>query len=172
MDPRLSLIYSRRSIRRFDGRPIPRELLDELLAAAMAAPSANDNRPWEFVVITGASRRATVAQCHPFAHFAAEAGAVIVLFGDRGAPLLEQTLSAATENLLLAAAGLGLGACWCGMNAERQGPIRELTGIPGGKWIVSLVCVGFPAETKEPRTHFDPARVHWERYGGKAPRAG
>jgi nitroreductase len=164
MDPRLGIIYSRRSIRRYQNKLMPRETLDELLHAAMAAPSAHDNRPWEFVVITDAAVRLQIREHHPYARFANEASAVILVFGDADKPLMEQTLAAATENILLAATGLGLGAVWCGMTDERQAGIRELVGIPEHKRIVSLVCVGYPSEEKDARTNYDPARVHWEKY--------
>ncbi len=164
MDPRLHFIYSRRSIRRFQNKPMPHELLDEILRAAMAAPSAHDNRPWEFLVITDAAVRLAIRERHPYARFANEASAVILTFGDADKPLLEQTLAAATQNMLLAAKALGLGAVWCGMTDERQEPMRELAGLPATKHIVSLVCVGYPAEEKDPRSNYDASRVHWEKY--------
>jgi nitroreductase len=164
MDPRLSFIYNRRSIRRFQDKPVPRELLEELLRAAMAAPSAHDNRPWEFIVITAAAKRLAIRERHPYARFASEAGAAVLVFGDADKPLLEQTLAAATQNILLAATALDLGAVWCGMTDERQEPLRELAGLPAGKRIVSLVCIGYPAEAKEPRSNYDAGRVHWETY--------
>jgi nitroreductase len=164
MDPRLRIIYSRRSIRRFQNKPMPREMLDELLFAAMAAPSAHDNRPWEFVVITDAATRLQIRERHPYARFANEASAVILVFGDADKPLMEQTLAAATENILLAANGLGLGAVWCGMTDERQAGMKELAGIPEHKRVVSMVCVGYPSEEKDARTNYDASRVHWEKY--------
>lgn len=167
MDPRLNLLYARRSIRRFRPEPVPHDTLIELVTAAMAAPSAHDARPWEFIVITDQRLKDQIKDCHPYARFADEAGAVIVVFGDPAKSLLEHSLAAATQNILLAATGLGLGSCWCGMSAERQAPVREITGIPPGKWIVSLVCVGYAAEEKEPRTHYEASRVHWQRYGGE-----
>lgn len=167
MDPRLSILYARRSIRRYQDKALPDELIDELLRAAMAAPSANNKQPWEFVVLTDPWLRRQMSRHHPHAAFASEAGAVFVLFGDPARRLLDHDLSAATENLLIAAAGLGLGACWCGMPEERQEPVRELCGIPPGRHIVSVVAVGYPAEDKPPRTQYDPAKVHWQRYGGQ-----
>jgi nitroreductase len=164
MDPRLNFIYRRRSIRHFQDKPVPRELLTELLHAAMAAPSAHDNRPWEFVVITQPELRLQIRERHPYARFANEAGAAIVVFGNADMPLMEQSLSAATQNILLGATALGLGAVWCGMSDDRQAPMRELIGLPEGKRIVSLVCVGYPSEEKEPRSNYDAARVHWEKY--------
>jgi len=167
MDQRLNLIYSRRSIRRFSQAPLPQDTLDELLRAAMAAPSFHDARPWEFVVITEARLKRQVKEGHPYANFAEEAAAIIVVFGDPDKSLVEHSLAAATQNILLAATGLGLGSCWCGMSAERQAPIRHITGIPPNKWIISLVCVGIADEQKEPRTLYDASRVHWQRYGGE-----
>ena len=166
MDERLRMLYARRSIRRFDPRPLPAELIEELLKAAMAAPSANNRQPWQFLVITDPALRAEVAVRHPHASFAKDAGAVFVLFGVPSGELFEQDLCAATENLLIACAGLGLGACWCGMTRSRTPAFHELTGIPAEMRIVSTVCVGYPAEHKDPRTQYDPAKVHWQRYGG------
>lgn len=167
MDSKLSLLYSRRSIRKYLPEQVPQDLLTELLMAAMAAPSAHDARPWEFLVITDPRVKRQIKECHPYARFAEEAGAVIVVFGDQEKSLFEHSLAAATQNILLAATGLGLGSCWCGMSAERQEPVREITGIPQNKWIVSLVCVGYAAEQKEPRTLYDASRVHWQRYSGE-----
>jgi nitroreductase len=168
MDPRLNFIYKRRSIRHFQDKPVPEELLTELLRAAMAAPSAHDNRPWEFVVITKPELRLQIRERHPYARFANEAGAAILVFGDADKPLINQSLSAATQNILLAATALGLGSVWCGMSEDRQAPMRELAGLPDSKHIVSLVCVGYPSEAKEPRSNYDAARVHWEHYSPPA----
>lgn len=143
---------------------MPQEMLDELLHAAMAAPSAHDNRPWEFVVITDPGLRLQIRERHPYARFANEAGAAILVFGDADKPLLDQSLSAATQNILLAATALGLGGVWCGMTDERQAAMLELAGLPETKRIVSLVCLGYPSEVKEPRSNYDATRVHWEKY--------
>lgn len=167
MDTRLNLIYARRSIRHYKPEPLDQETITELLMAAMAAPSEHSGSPWEFVVITDDRLKRQIKDAHPYARFADEAAAIIIVFGDPALALLEHSLAAATQNILLAATGLGLGACWCGMSAERQGPVRKITGIPSSKWIVSLVCVGVPDEEKEPRTQYDPMRVHWQSYGGE-----
>lgn len=169
MDPRLSIIYARRSIRRFTGAAIAPHQLQELLKAAMAAPSAHNCQAWQFVLITDEAARQQIAQRHPYAAFASEAAAVIVVCGDSAAPLTEHNLAAATQNILLAATALGLGACWCGITPERAPTLREIAGTPADCRIGSLVCVGVPAEQKEPRTQYTAAKVHWQRFGTPLP---
>ena len=164
MDPRLNLIYQRRSVRQFTGVPLPEDTITELIEAAMAAPSAKNRRPWHFVVVTDERMRTAISANHPFAPFAKQAGAVIAVCGGDDHELVQQDLAAATQNLLLAAAGLGLGACWCGMTGERQPGIRTLLGIPEHVPLCSLVCIGYPKENPEPRTQFDPERIHWESW--------
>ena len=164
MDKRLSIIYARRSIRSFKPEPLAPELIEELLRAAMAAPSANNRQPWRFLVVTDAAIRGQLAAAHAHAKFAAEAAAVFIIYGERAGELFEQDLAAATENLLIAAAGLGLGACWCGVTEARRPGIHQATGIPRSLEIVSMLCVGHPAEAKEPRSQYDPAKVSWQQH--------
>jgi nitroreductase len=164
MDPRLNLIYSRRSVRQFTGEPIEPETINELIRAAMAAPSAKNRQPWHFVVVTDERLRTAISAHHPFAPFAKQAGAVIAVCGGDDHELVQHDLAAATQNLLLAAAGLGLGACWCGMTQERQPGIRSLLRIPEQVPLGSLICVGHPIEHPEPRTQFNPERIHWDQW--------
>lgn len=164
MDERLGIIYARRSIRVFKTDPLSPELIEELLRAAMAAPSAANRQPWRFLVVTDPQLRQRIAAAHPNAKFATQSPAVIFIFGEPLGELFDQDLSAATENLLVAAAGLGLGACWCGVTEERRPRLHAATGIPTDLRIASMICVGHPAEHKEPRSQYDPAKVYYNRY--------
>ncbi len=161
----LDMIMQRRSVRRFTGDPVTKEQLDMILKAAMAAPSGNNVKPWHFLVITEPEKIKQVAQAHPYARFGKNAGAIIIPFGD---PELTyyfyQDMAAATENLLLMVAGLGLGATWCGMRDTRQEQIRKVTDIPEKYWIFAVIPIGVPAEDKKPRTQFDESKVHWEEF--------
>jgi nitroreductase len=157
-------IYKRRSIRKYKPDPVPDELVTETLKAAMAAPSANNARPWAFVVVRDPETRRALSNVHQYARMAADAPVVIVVLGDRGNRWMQQDCAAATENLLLAAANLGLGAVWVGLREERDAPVRELLGVPGKYRAFCLVPVGYPAEEKEPRTQYDEARVHRGRW--------
>lgn len=166
MDPRLELLYKRRSIRRFRRGELPPEIIEELLKAAMAAPSAKNERPWEFIVVTDREAKEALRSRHPSGYLAGDCAALFVILGPAEHVMLDQCLAAATENLLLAAVGLDLGACWMGMRAERQPPVKEYLGIPDDKRVVSMVAVGVPAEEKEPHTNYDETKIHWQKYGG------
>ena len=168
MDPRLNFIYQRRSIRRYQQRPLDPSIIEELLKAAMASPSAKDGQPWRFIVITDQAVKDQLISRHPSGELCAACAAVFVLYGDPVQVMLQQDLAAATQNLLLAASALGLGACWLGMRSERQQPVIELLEIPPDQFIVSMVTVGWPAEQKEARTQYDPAKVFQQKYGSSA----
>jgi len=161
-DTVLKIFTLRRSIRRFTGDPVDRPALVTALKAAMAAPSANNRRPWEFYVVTDRARIREICASHPYAKFGVDAGAVIIPFGLKsGYRWFDQDMAAATENLLLAIAHLGLGATWCGMDDDRQGAIREQIDLPEDAYAFALIPVGVPADRPTPRTQYDPDKVHW-----------
>ncbi len=165
-------LFARRSVRRFADQPVTDDQVTLLLQAAMAAPSAGNRKPWHFIVVRDPETRRKIAESHPFAKMATEAPVVIVPCGDPGLSFADrpafwvQDVSAATENLLLAAAALGLGAVWCGVypNEERVSDARGFLDIPDGIIPLCYVPVGVPAEEKEPRTQYDAERVHNEAW--------
>jgi hypothetical protein len=106
----LEFIFRRRSVRKFTGDPVPKEKIEALLRAAMAAPSARNRQPWEFLVITDREKIREVCTAHPYAKFGVDAGAVIIPLGKPAGNFYFFQDMAAVENLLLAAANLGLGA--------------------------------------------------------------
>ncbi|MFC2079638.1 nitroreductase family protein [Candidatus Bipolaricaulota bacterium] len=161
----LQFITRRRSIRKFTGAPVDRELLLTALQAAMAAPSANNAQPWSFLVVTEPANVKAICCTHPYAAFGEKAGAVILPFGKReGYTWFDQDMAAATENLLLAVANLGLGATWCGMPEKLQSGVRSVVALPEDLFFFALIPIGVPAEEKESRSQYDEARVHWESY--------
>lgn len=161
----LEFITRRRSIRKFTGQPVPHEDLITLLEAAMAAPSANNSRPWQFFIITEKEQIAAICRAHPYAQFGVDAGAVVIPFGKKeGNKWFDQDMAAATENLLLAAANLGLGATWCGMLGEREAAVHSAAGLPDDVFGFALIPIGVPAEKKSPRTQYEDERVHWGSY--------
>lgn len=161
----LQSITARRSVRRFTGEPVDRDKLEIALRAAMAAPSARNAKPWEFVVVTEKRKVRAVCEAHPYAKFGADAGAVVLPFGKKeGYAWFDQDMGASTENLLIALANLGLGATWCGMRDDLQEAVRAMVGIPKDLHVFALIPVGVPSEAVAPRTQYEPKRVHWESY--------
>jgi nitroreductase len=167
MDPRLSILFARRSIRAYTGQPVAEEDVRSLLEAGMAAPSANNRQPWHFVVIRDRQALRQIARAHPYGRMLADAAVGIAVCGDPSvSDWWAVDCSAATENILLAAAGLGLGGVWLGCHGrpERERAVQEALGIPQRIGVLSLLAIGYPAERKEPRTQYDPGRVHADRW--------
>ena len=167
MDKRLDMIFARRSIRSYTGQAISEEDLTSLLEAGMAAPSASNRKPWHFVVVTDKTRLKALADAHPYGKMLAQAAAGIAVCGDPSiSDWWVQDCTAATENILIAAAGLGLGAVWLGCHgrAEREQAVRDVLGIPDDVGVLSLLSIGYPGEHKEPRTQYDPTRLHHNQW--------
>ncbi|HEY63892.1 MAG TPA: nitroreductase family protein [Caldilineae bacterium] len=167
MDERLRFIFARRSIREFTSEPVSDEDVQALLEAAMAAPSARNEKPWHFIVVRDPETIAQLAKTHRFASPVGRAPLCIAVCGDPSeSEYWVQDTSAATENILLAAAALGLGTVWIGVHPkpEREAHVRQVLGIPEGITPLNLIAVGHPAEEKPPRTQFDASRVHYERF--------
>lgn len=171
MNDILETIYRRRSIRAYTDQPVPREMLVDLLKAGMAAPSAANHRPWEFIVMMEPQGIANLKEVLPYAKF--NAPAIIVVCGrpeqgysESGGNYWVQDCSAAIENILIAAVGLGLGTVWTGIYPiqSRVADVRRILGIPESSVPLAAVLVGYPAEEKPARTQYNEARVHWERY--------
>jgi nitroreductase len=168
----LELIFGRRSIRVFRPGDVPDTALRTLLEAAMAAPSAVAKDPWHFVVVRQRetlSRLAGVLSNGAMLEGAPLAIAVcgdIEVAHDRQLSYLLQDCAAAVENLLLAAHGVGLGACWLGVHPreERIGHLRAILGLPAAVVPVAVLALGWPGETKEPRSRYQADRVHLERW--------
>lgn len=160
-------ILVRRSIRAYTDAPVSQAAVDALLHAAMAAPSANDVRPWAFLVVRDPERRRLLAETHQWSQMCADAPVVIVVVGDPAASdYWVQDCSAATENLLLAAAALDLGSVWVGVypRAERETHVRRVLDIPERLRVLCLLPVGHPAETKPPRTRYEERKVYHESF--------
>ncbi len=167
----IDLIYQRRSIRKFTPELVDPENLTTLVKAGMAAPSAMNAQPWEFLIVTVPDTLARFRKAIMFAKMEAPAAICVLgstsslknITGDR---FWVQDCSAATENILLAAVALGLGAVWIGVHPvklfERQ--VKSILNLPDGLTPLNLIYIGHPAETKEARTQFDERKVHWEAF--------
>jgi nitroreductase len=167
MDQRLRFIFARRSIRKYTDAPVSEADITSLLQAAMAAPSAANQKPWHFCVVTDRKALQALADTHPYGKMLAEAPLAIAVCGDPcTSDWWVQDCTAATENILIAVAALGLGAVWLGCHGrdEREQAVRDVLGIPKGIGVLSLLSIGHPGEEKEARTQYDPARVHTNQW--------
>jgi nitroreductase len=169
----LEAIKTRRSIRKFAGDPVSADDVRTVLEAAMAAPSAGNEQPWQFVVISDRATLDAIPAFHEHAGMMREAPlAVLVCADDRLAKydiFWPQDCAAATQNLLLAAHASGLGAVWVGVYPVEGliNRLREMLALPPEVTPFALVAVGRPAERKPPAGRFDPGRIHHERWEGK-----
>jgi nitroreductase len=172
MNPKLSFLFARRSIRRYADKPVGAEIIRDLLEAAMAAPSACACDPWHFIVLKSPELRRRVAECLPYGKMLGQAGAGVIVCGDLEAAhgkelsYLLQDCSAAIENLLVAASALGLGACWLGVHPrpERVEHIRKLFDLPANIIPVAAIALGWPAEKQAARTRFEKSAAHFDRW--------
>lgn len=168
----IEAITTRRSIRAFADKPVPADVLELLLRAAMAAPSAFNEQPWHFVVVEDAEARERLSTISPFAGPMARAPLGIVVCGDTAQLKHPGTIYwvfdcvAALENLLIAANAMGLGAVWLGIQPwpERVLAVRDVVAIPEGVEPLGMVALGWPDETKPPGERYDEKRVHRETW--------
>ena len=135
----LDVIFSRRSIRAYQERKVEREVLVKLLQAAMAAPTAANAQPWEFVVVDEPDGLAGLRDSLPFGRYNTPAAIVVCgnpQIGNNSAAKMYwvQDCSAATENILIAAAGMGLGAVWIGIYPypSKIKPLALFRSVPIG----------------------------------------
>ena len=166
----LGFIFGRRSIREYSSNKVTDEVVQKLLEAAMAAPSAVAKDPWRFVVVRNRQKLSQITVALPNGQMLAGAALGIAVCGDleaahdRQLSYLLQDCSAAIENLLLCAHVLGLGACWLGVHPreDRVQRIKEILGLPASVIPVACISIGYPAESKEPRTRFHADYVHFD----------
>lgn len=163
-------ILSRRSIRKYTNQKISKEQIELLLKAGMYAPSARNQQPWHFIVVTDRDLLDKIKNSHPYAGMLNDAQAAILVCGDQELELSKGywvvDCSAATQNILLAAHGIGLGAVWLGIHPreERKDAIHNLFNLPAKIQVLSLISVGYPDEIKEMPERFKPERIHYNEW--------
>jgi len=167
----MEAILARRSIRRYLDKEVEKEKLNLLLEAAMAAPTAMNIKPWEFVVITEPENLSKIRSVSPLGKYSAPAA--IVVCGNTSFfkhPMVSrfwvQDACAATQNILLAAVELGLGTVWVGVHPIKifTDRISKILNLPNQVVPLNIIFIGYPAEEKPARTQFNSDRVHWEMY--------
>jgi len=172
MSDAITVIHSRKSVRNFTGQAVGRELLDKIIRAGMAAPSAVNMQPWSFVVVTYRQTLDMLNDGLPYAKMLGKAGAAIIICaipdkaydGLKEFAVIDSTL--AGENILLAAEALGLGAVWTAAYPyeDRMNVVRKVLGIPGNIIPLNVIPIGYPAGTDKPKNKYKLENVHWEKW--------
>lgn len=152
----MEAIKERRSVRRYQARPVPEEILAEILEAVRLAPSANNRQDWHFVVVRDAEQRRRLAEAagQPFVGTAPVVIAGISLNPGRimscEVPAYAVDLAIAMSNITLVATARGLGTCWIGAFSQKR--VQEILGVPEKYKIVQLMTLGYPADEARPKT--------------------
>jgi nitroreductase len=167
-------VFTRRSVRDYTDQPVSEESVDCLLRAAMAAPSAGNERPWRFIVARDQRQLEAAAAAHRYGGMIARAQVAVVVCADldlvEHEGFWQQDCAAATQNLLLAAHALGLGAVWVGTypREERVEGLRRIFGLPDNLVPFSVVAIGYPAAQPAPMDRFVASRVYIDKYEARA----
>lgn len=165
-------ILGRVSIRRYADKPVNSEQVSAILHAAMSAPTGVNKQPWEFVVVDDQELLRQLADALPYAKMAVHAPVAIVVCGNKDRflegiddVLWEQDLSAASENILLAAHAIGLGGVWTCIypHEERMAPVKSLLNLPDNMIPFNLIPIGQPLTDHAPMNKWHPERVHQNR---------
>lgn len=168
----LDNIATRTSIRDYEARPVEKEKVEKMLRAAMAAPTAMNKQPWHFVVVDQRSMLDSLAAANPNAKMLLKAPLAIVVCGDMdkvieggGRDFWIQDASAATENLLLAAHAMGLGAVWTGAYPaeDRCKAISATLSLPDNLVPLNMIVIGYPAEHPQPKDKFKEENITFKR---------
>ena len=159
-------IFSRVSIRKYQDRPVEKEKTLAMLRAAMQAPSAANQQPWEFYVVTNKEKLDALSKVHAYAGMTKDAPVAIVAVYRKECRLPDYAqidLSAAMENLWLEADAQGLGGVWIGIAPweERMKPVEEILNIPDTLRAFAIFPYGYPAEERKQQDRFDPSRIHY-----------
>jgi len=163
-------INIRRSIRKYSNQEVEPEKIEKLLRAAMQAPSAVNQQPWEFIVVTNRDELVKLSKMSMFSKMLATAGCAIVVLGNQKRLIrdyFQQDLAAATQNILLESVELGLGAVWLGGYPveDRMKYLTKQFSLPSHIIPFSVISIGYPlGEANRFIDRYDPSRVHYERY--------
>lgn len=169
----LENIATRVSVRTYLDKSVDDATIEKLLRAGMAAPSAMNKQPWHFVVVTDKQQLVALSDANPNARMLTEAPLAIVVCGDLdraiegiGSEYWVQDCSAATQNILLAANAMGLGAVWTGSYPikERCDAISQILQLPKNVLPLNIIVIGYPASENFPKDKWDPKKISYNTY--------
>jgi nitroreductase len=160
----IQALRTRRSIRTYTKRPVERAIIEEIVDCARLAPTAMNDQPWDFVVVTAQADLQRIPPMLGHGEFIANAAFAVLVFGRATMCSLEDCC-AATENLLIAAAAYGIGSCWvAGAGQSYAAEIAKAFGAPEGRKLISIVSFGYPGEDPKIEKRTLREVLHWERF--------
>ncbi len=164
-----NVIFTRRSIRRFENKPVESEKIERILKAGMQSPSAHNQQPWEFLVVADTDKREALSKMSPWAGMVANAPVAIVVVGNPNPvseKFLPQDLGACTQNILLQIANEGLGGCWMGFypDMDRVNSIREYFNMPQDRIPFSVIALGYSQDENRFIDRSDMSKVHYNQW--------
>lgn len=168
----IKTIHQRKSVRNYTDQEVTKEQLETLVRAGMAAPTAINTQPWQFVIVTDKTLKADYAKGNMQEAMINKCSAMIVvccdmsLENDRAKNFWQQDCAAATENILLAAESMGLGTVWTGVYPveERVKTVSEKFGLPENVTPFCVILVGYPDGSDQPKDKYKAERIHWNKY--------
>lgn len=172
-NPVLDNIFARTSVREYTHEKVSHELLNTIVRAGMAAPTAMGREPWAFVVVDDRSMLDSLAGALPYAKMLNQATAAIVVCGDADKAAMDvdemywiQDCSAASENILLAATSLGLGTVWTGVapRKDRMETVAKILNLPSHLLPLNVIAVGYATKTPTPKNKYKPENIHWNGF--------
>ena len=164
----MQTILNRKSVREYLDREISPEIMNDLLKAGMAAPSSRDRRPWQFIVLSDKEVMNDLSGKLKNASILKNANKAIIVCGDTlvSDNCWELDCSAATQNILLAAESMGIGAVWTAVYpyADREAVVNEIFQLPENIRALAIVPLGYPSGMQTPKDKFDPTRIHYNKW--------
>ena len=168
----MNAIFQRRSIRKYEDKPVPDKAVRQILRAGMAAPSAGNAQEWEFILCRDKEKMAKIMEMHEYAFALKTAPLAVLVCGNAqrevypGEDWWVQDCAAATQNMLVEAADLGIGSLWLGIHPieKRIRMMREIFRLPEHIHPFSLVALGYASKEKEPIDRYEPGWVHEEQF--------
>lgn len=171
-DVTLSVIHSRKSVRNFvKGKTITRETLDTIVRAGMAAASAVNLQPWQFIVVDDRATMDLLSADLPYAKMLVQASAAIIVCGDSTIKAGDMAFwqfdcSLASANILLTVEAMKLGAVWTAVHpdAGRISAVRNILNLPENIIPLNVIPIGYPAGDDKPKDKYDPEKIHWNKW--------
>ena len=164
-------IFKRRSVRKFSDEEVSIDQIKNLIKAGMQSPSAFNSQPWEFLIVSDKKDLEAVSKMSRFAKPAKRAQKLIIVLGNTKKfrlvkDMIQQDLSACTQNILLQAVVDGLAGVWLGFypREDRVNALREYFDIPDHIIPFSVIAIGYPKDEKDPKSRYDESKIHLDKY--------